>query len=38
MRRLLEPGEVAAAAVWLCGPGASALTGAVIPVDGGLTP
>jgi SDR family mycofactocin-dependent oxidoreductase len=38
MRRLLEPAEVAAAAVWLCGPGASALTGAVIPVDGGLTP
>jgi SDR family mycofactocin-dependent oxidoreductase len=38
MRRLIEPAEVAAAAVWLCGPGASALTGAVIPVDGGLTP
>ena len=38
MRRLLDPAEVAAAAVWLCGPRASALTGAVIPVDGGLTP
>jgi SDR family mycofactocin-dependent oxidoreductase len=38
LRRLLEPSEVAAAVVWLCGPGASALTGAVIPVDGGLTP
>jgi SDR family mycofactocin-dependent oxidoreductase len=37
-RRLIEPAEVAAAVVWLCGPGASALTGAVIPVDGGLTP
>ncbi len=37
VRRLLEPGEVAAAVVWLCGPAASALTGAVIPVDGGLT-
>jgi len=36
-RRLLEPSEVAAAIVWLCGPGASALTGAVLPVDGGLT-
>jgi SDR family mycofactocin-dependent oxidoreductase len=37
VRRLLEPGEVAAAVVWLCGPGASAVTGAVVPVDGGLT-
>jgi SDR family mycofactocin-dependent oxidoreductase len=37
VRRLLEPREVAAAAVWLCGPGASAVTGAVLPVDGGLT-
>ena len=37
VRRLLEPAEVAATVVWLCGPDASALTGAVIPVDGGLT-
>lgn len=37
LRRLLEPDEVAAAVVWLCGPGASALTGAVLPIDGGLT-
>ena len=37
VRRLLEPSEVAAAVVWLCGPAASALTGAVLPVDGGLT-
>ncbi len=37
VRRLLEPSEVAAAVVWLCGPGASALTGSVVPVDGGLT-
>jgi SDR family mycofactocin-dependent oxidoreductase len=37
LHRLLEPREVADAVVWLCGPGASALTGAVLPVDGGLT-
>jgi SDR family mycofactocin-dependent oxidoreductase len=36
LRRVLEPSEVAAAVVWLCGPSASALTGAVLPVDGGL--
>jgi SDR family mycofactocin-dependent oxidoreductase len=36
-RRLLEPDEIAATVVWLCGPAASALTGAVLPVDGGLT-
>jgi SDR family mycofactocin-dependent oxidoreductase len=34
--RLLTPEEVAAALVWLAGGSASALTGAVIPVDGGL--
>jgi SDR family mycofactocin-dependent oxidoreductase len=37
IRRLLEPAEVAATIAWLCGPEASALTGAVLPVDGGLT-
>jgi SDR family mycofactocin-dependent oxidoreductase len=37
LRRLLEPAEVAAAVTWLCGPDASALTGAVIPVDAGLS-
>ncbi len=34
--RLLEPDEIAAALVWLAGESSSALTGAVIPVDGGL--
>jgi SDR family mycofactocin-dependent oxidoreductase len=37
IRRLIEPNEIAGAVVWLCGPAASALTGAVVPVDGGLT-
>jgi len=37
LRRLLAPDEVAAAIAWLCGPDSAALTGAVIPVDAGLT-
>ncbi|MBV8948937.1 MAG: SDR family mycofactocin-dependent oxidoreductase [Solirubrobacterales bacterium] len=37
IRRLIEPHEIAEAVIWLCGPAASALTGAVLPVDGGLT-
>jgi len=37
LRRLLSPDEVAAAITWLCGPDAAAITGAVIPVDAGLT-
>ena len=32
----LRPEEVAAALVWLAGPGSSGMTGAVVPVDGGL--
>lgn len=36
LERLLEPREVAAALMWLAGTGASGLTGAVVPVDGGL--
>ena len=36
LARLLEPEEVAAALVWLAGPDGAALTGASIPVDGGL--
>ena len=35
--RLLEADEIAAAIVWLCSPDASAVTGAVLPVDGGMT-
>jgi SDR family mycofactocin-dependent oxidoreductase len=35
--RLLAPAEVAAAIAWLCGEHASGLTGAVVPVDGGMT-
>jgi SDR family mycofactocin-dependent oxidoreductase len=34
--RLLDPAEVAAALTWLAGEGSSGITGAVIPVDGGL--
>ena len=34
--RLLDPREVARALVWLAGEGSGAVTGAVLPVDGGL--
>jgi SDR family mycofactocin-dependent oxidoreductase len=34
--RLLRPEEVAAALVWLAGPGSSGMTGGAVPVDGGL--
>jgi SDR family mycofactocin-dependent oxidoreductase len=34
--RLLEPAEVAAVLTFLAGPGSSGMTGAVVPVDGGL--
>jgi NAD(P)-dependent dehydrogenase (short-subunit alcohol dehydrogenase family) len=36
IERLLEPAEVAAMAVWLAGPAGAAVTGADLPVDGGL--
>jgi SDR family mycofactocin-dependent oxidoreductase len=37
VERLLDPGESASLIAWLCGPGASGVTGAALPVDGGLT-
>jgi SDR family mycofactocin-dependent oxidoreductase len=36
LERLLEPAEVAALVVWLAGPTGAAVTGANLPVDGGL--
>lgn len=35
--RLLEPEEVAALVAWVCSPASSGLTGAVLPVDAGMT-
>jgi NAD(P)-dependent dehydrogenase (short-subunit alcohol dehydrogenase family) len=35
-RRLGNPAELVSAVIWLCGPGASFVTGAVVPVDGGF--
>ena len=36
LNRLLQPEEVANMLVWLAGPEATGLTGAIVPVDGGL--
>lgn len=35
--RLLDPAEIAEVLTFLAGPGSSAMTGAVVPVDGGLS-
>ena len=37
VERLLEPDETAALIAWLCGPASSGVTGAALPVDGGMT-
>lgn len=37
LERLLDPSEVAAMIVWLSGSDSSAVTGAALPVDGGLS-
>jgi SDR family mycofactocin-dependent oxidoreductase len=37
LRRLIDPAEVADAIVWMAGPGGAAVTGALVPVDGGLS-
>ncbi|MHB8467863.1 MAG: mycofactocin-coupled SDR family oxidoreductase [Acidimicrobiales bacterium] len=35
--RLVQPEEVAELLTWVCGPASSAITGAVLPVDAGMT-
>jgi 3-hydroxybutyrate dehydrogenase len=37
VKRLVEPAEVAALVLWLCGPHAASMTGASVPIDGGWT-
>jgi SDR family mycofactocin-dependent oxidoreductase len=37
VQRLLEPAEPASLIAWLCGPSSSGVTGAALPVDGGMT-
>jgi SDR family mycofactocin-dependent oxidoreductase len=37
LHRLLGPDEPAALIAWLCGPDSSGITGAVLPVDAGMT-
>jgi SDR family mycofactocin-dependent oxidoreductase len=37
IERLIEPAEIAALIEWLLGPGGAAVTGATLPIDGGLS-
>lgn len=37
IKRLIEPAEVAAAALWLCAPDTGYITGVSLPLDGGWT-
>jgi NAD(P)-dependent dehydrogenase (short-subunit alcohol dehydrogenase family) len=37
VERLLAPEEIAAMLAWLAGPHSSAVTGAAVPADGGLS-
>ena len=37
IERLIEPAEIAAMVAWLMGEGGAAVTGATLPVDGGLS-
>ncbi|MEV7033048.1 3-hydroxybutyrate dehydrogenase [Streptomyces sp. NPDC093272] len=37
IKRLIEPAEVAEAALWLCGERSASITGSSIPLDGGWT-
>ena len=37
IKRIIEPGEQAAAILWLCSPEAAMVTGQVLAVDGGWT-
>jgi 3-hydroxybutyrate dehydrogenase len=37
VKRLVEPDEVAALVVWLCGPASTSITGSSFPMDGGWT-
>ncbi|MFF5896200.1 3-hydroxybutyrate dehydrogenase [Streptomyces argenteolus] len=37
IKSLIEPGDVAGAVLWLCGPGAAHITGSSVAMDGGWT-